>query len=63
VHRSYIVPRDAVVAVRHAGGSVVVEPRPGATIPVSRRRRGTLARFVAAVHDTAATTRDSNAAR
>jgi len=62
VHRSYIVPRDAVVAVRHAGGTVVIELRNGATIPVSRRRRGELARLVAAVRNTAATVRDSDAA-
>jgi two-component system LytT family response regulator len=63
VHRSYIVPRDAVTAVRHAGGNVVVELRNGATVPVSRRRRGELARLVDAVRNTAATVRHSDAAR
>jgi len=63
VHRSYIVPRDAVIAVRHAGGNVVVELRNGATIPVSRRRRGELARLVDAVRNTTATVRDSDAGR
>lgn len=62
VHRSYIVPRDAVTAVRRSGGNVVVELRNGATIPVSRRRRGELARLVAA-RDTTATARDKDAAR
>ena len=63
VHRSYIVPRDAVIAVRHASGSVVVELRNGATIPVSRRRRGELARLVATVRDTGATVRDNETPR
>lgn len=63
VHRSYIVPRDAVTAVRHSGGTVTVELRNGATIPVSRRRRGELARLVAAVRDTSTTVRDRDAAR
>jgi two-component system LytT family response regulator len=45
VHRSYIVPIDAVVAVRRAGGDVVLELRNGASIPVSRRRRKELARL------------------
>jgi two-component system LytT family response regulator len=63
VHRSYIVPRDAVTAVRRSGAGMVVELRNGATIPVSRRRRGELARLVAAVRDTSATARDKGAAR
>ena len=62
VHRSYLVPRDAVVAVRHAGGNVTLELRNGATIPVSRRRRGELARLVAAVRDRGTTVRDKDAA-
>jgi two-component system LytT family response regulator len=45
VHRSYIVPVDAVVAMRRLAGSIVLELRNGATIPVSRRRRGELARL------------------
>jgi len=69
VHRSYIVPRDAVGAVRRAEGKVVVELRNGMTIPVSRRRRGEVARLVAAhdtsttAHDTSTTARDRDAAR
>lgn len=63
VHRSYIVPRDAVTAVRHMGGNVVVELRNGATIPVSRRRRGELARLVDAARNTTAAVRDSDATR
>jgi two-component system LytT family response regulator len=63
VHRSYIVPRDAVTAVRHVGGNAQVELRNGATVPVSRRRRGELNRLVVTVHDTSATARDSGTAR
>jgi two-component system LytT family response regulator len=48
VHRSYIVPVDAVMAVRRADGSIVLELRNGARVPVSRRRRGELARIRAA---------------
>jgi two-component system, LytTR family, response regulator len=60
VHRSYIVARDAVSAVRHAGGNVVVELRNGATIPVSRRRRSEVARLGVAVRDTSVTVRDKD---
>ncbi|HTK48409.1 MAG TPA: LytTR family DNA-binding domain-containing protein [Gemmatimonadaceae bacterium] len=45
VHRSYIVPVAGVVAIHHSGGSVVLELRNGATVPVSRRRRPELARL------------------
>jgi two-component system LytT family response regulator len=45
VHRSYIVPVDGIVAVRRVGGSVTLELRNGATVPVSRRRRSELARL------------------
>ena len=45
VHRSYIVPVGAVVALRRTGGSLVVELRNGASVPVSRRRRAELARI------------------
>jgi two-component system LytT family response regulator len=45
VHRSYIVPVDAVVAVRRTGGTLVLELRNGASVPVSRRRRGEVARL------------------
>lgn len=45
VHRSYIVPLTGVVAVRRAGNAVTLELRNGATVPVSRRRRGELARL------------------
>jgi two-component system LytT family response regulator len=62
VHRSYIVPRNAVKAVRRSGSSVMLELRNGATIPVSRRRRGELARLDGAVRDIISTTRDSDAA-
>ena len=62
VHRSYIVPRDAVTAIRRSAGNVVVELRNGATIPVSRRRRGEVTRLVAA-RDTAPTARDKDASR
>ena len=47
VHRSYLVPVDAVVAVRHSGGNVELELRNGASVPVSRRRRRELDRIVA----------------
>lgn len=63
VHRSYIVSRDAVSAVRHAAGNVVVELRNGATIPVSRRRRAEVTRLLDTVRDTTATVRNSDAAR
>lgn len=46
VHRSYIVPVAAVVAVRRARGGVVLELRNGGTVPVSRRRRGELSRLL-----------------
>lgn len=49
VHRSYIVPVTGVVAVRRAGSGVVLELRNGATVPVSRRRRGELARVEGSV--------------
>lgn len=53
VHRSYIVPVRSVVAVHHkragtggaSGGETTIELRNGATIPVSRRRRGELTRL------------------
>jgi two-component system LytT family response regulator len=45
VHRSYIVPVKEVIAVRRSKGTVTLELRNGATIPVSRRRRGVLAMF------------------
>lgn len=53
VHRSYIVPVRSVVAVHHkrvgtgggSSGETTIELRNGATIPVSRRRRGELARL------------------
>lgn len=45
VHRSYIVPVASVVAVRRRGSGVVLELRNGSTVPVSRRRRGELARL------------------
>jgi two-component system LytT family response regulator len=44
VHRSYLVPVDAVVAVRRVGRAQVLELRNGATVPVSRRRRHELLR-------------------
>lgn len=47
VHRSYLVPMDAVVAVRYGGGNVELELRNGASVPVSRRRRRELDRIVA----------------
>ena len=53
VHRSFIVPVGAVVAMRRVGGRVVLELRNGAAVPVSRRRRGELERL---------TTRDINSA-
>jgi len=48
VHRSYIVPLRAIAAVRRADGGVVLELHNGATVPVSRRRRGELARLAGA---------------
>ena len=45
VHRSYIVPVDAVVAVRRTGATLVLELRNGACVPVSRRRRAEVARL------------------
>jgi len=45
VHRSYIVPSAAVVALRRAGGNVALELRNGATVPVSRRRRRAVERL------------------
>jgi two-component system LytT family response regulator len=45
VHRSYIVPVGAIVAVRRSAGDVVLELRNGASVPVSRRRRKALAQL------------------
>lgn len=54
VHRSYIVPVKAVVAIHHkraggnsgsSGSETTIELRNGANIPVSRRRRAELARL------------------
>lgn len=60
VHRSFIVPVGAVVARRRAGGRVVLELRNGATVPVSRRRRGELERLT--IHDTNSAARDRSTA-
>ena len=68
VHRSYLVPIDAVVAVRRTSGTVELELRNGASVPVSRRRRRELDRMLArgqalspTVHDTTNTVRDTQA--
>ena len=68
VHRSYLVPIDAVVAVRHTDGTVELELRNGASVPVSRRRRRELDRIVAraavlspTARDTKITARDTTA--
>jgi two-component system LytT family response regulator len=45
VHRSFIVPLSAVVAVRRTSAGAILELRNGATVPVSRRRRAELARL------------------
>lgn len=50
VHRSFIVPVGAVVAIRRSGGTVVVELRNGASVPVSRRRRVEVARLTGRTH-------------
>ena len=47
VHRSFIVPVSNVVAIRRQSRGVVLELRNGAQVPVSRRRRGELARLQA----------------
>jgi len=60
VHRSFIVPVGAVLATRRAGGRVVLELRNGATVPVSRRRRGELERLT--IRDTNSTVYDRSTA-
>jgi two-component system LytT family response regulator len=45
VHRSFIVPVSRVAAVRRSAGSVLLELLDGVTVPVSRRRRGQVARL------------------
>lgn len=60
VHRSYLVPVDAVVAVHHRGGNVELELKNGARVPVSRRRRRELDRIVARAEAPASTIPDTN---
>ena len=63
VHRSYIVPVNAVVAVRRTGGTMVLELRNGATVPVSRRRRAEVMRVTRrAIRDRIPAIRNSSAA-
>ena len=63
VHRSYIVPIDAVVAVRRTGGTTALELRNGATVPVSRRRRAEVLRVTRrATRDRVSAIRNSSAA-
>jgi two-component system LytT family response regulator len=45
VHRSFIVPVSRVAAVRRSAGGVLLELLDGVTVPVSRRRRGQVARL------------------
>ena len=60
VHRSYLVPVDAVVTMRRGGGQLALELRNGASVPVSRRRRREVDRIVARAE--APAIRDTNPA-